>query len=85
MRPPQAIHNWQMDQKADLNQTEQKPQYISAFRALSGYIRLHLWAFIGVFCCTLIAILSELLQPFLMKIAIDDNLLAGKNDYKACL
>ncbi|MGG1598978.1 ABC transporter ATP-binding protein [Paenibacillus naphthalenovorans] len=85
MRPPQAIHNWQMDQKADLNQPEQKPQYISAFRALSGYIRLHLWAFIGVFCCTLIAILSELLQPFLMKIAIDDNLLAGKNDYKGLL
>lgn len=85
MRPAQAIHNWQMDQKADPNLPEQKPQYVSAFRALSGYVRPHIWAFIGVFCCTLIAILSDLLQPFLMKIAIDDNLLAGRNDYKGLL
>lgn len=85
MRPAQAIHNWQTDQKADPNLPEQKPQYISAFRALSGYVRPHIWAFIGVFCCTLIAILSDLLQPFLMKIAIDDNLLAGRNDYKGLL
>ncbi|CAM4325106.1 ABC transporter ATP-binding protein/permease [Paenibacillus alkaliterrae] len=85
MRPAQAIHNWQTDQKADPNLPEQKPQYVSAFRALSGYVRPHIWAFIGVFCCTLIAILSDLLQPFLMKIAIDDNLLAGKNDYKGLL
>ncbi|RCW47391.1 ABC transporter ATP-binding protein [Paenibacillus prosopidis] len=85
MRPAQAIHNWQTDQKADPNLPEQKPQYVSAFRALSGYVRPHIWAFIGVFCCTLIAILSDLLQPFLMKIAIDDNLLAGRNDYKGLL
>jgi len=85
MRPAQAIHNWQADQKADPNQPEQKPEYVSAFRTLSVYARPHLWAFIGVFCCTLIAILSDLLQPFLMKIAIDDNLLSGKNDYKGLL
>ncbi|WP_036720491.1 ABC transporter ATP-binding protein [Paenibacillus harenae] len=85
MRPAQANHNWQADQKGDPNLPEQKPQYVSAFRALSGYVRPHIWAFIGVFCCTLIAILSDLLQPFLMKIAIDDNLLAGKNDYKGLL
>nr|WP_223829463.1 ABC transporter ATP-binding protein [Paenibacillus arenilitoris] len=64
---------------------EQKPQYVSAFRALSGYIKPHIWAFVGVFFCTLIAILSDLLQPFLMKIAIDDNLMAGKNDYRGLL
>ncbi|MBH5317406.1 ABC transporter ATP-binding protein [Paenibacillus sp. GSMTC-2017] len=85
MRPAQAIHNWQADQKADLNQSEQKPPYISAFRALSGHIKLHRLGFIGVFLCTLIAILSELLQPYLMKVAIDDNLLAGKNDYGSLL
>jgi len=85
MRSAQAIHNWQADQKGDPNMPEQKPQYFSAFRVLSGYIRPHLWAFIGVFCCTLIAILSDLFQPYLMKIAIDDNLLAGKNDYKGLL
>jgi ATP-binding cassette, subfamily B, multidrug efflux pump len=75
MRPAQAIHNWQMDQKADVNQPQQKPQYISAFRAMSGYIRPHLWGFTLVLCCTIIAILSDLLQPYLMKIAIDDNLM----------
>lgn len=85
MRPAQAIHNWQADQKADSSQADQSPQYVSAFRALSGYIRPHIWAFVGVLCCTVIAILSDLLQPFLMKIAIDDNLLAGKNDYKGLL
>src|SRR5690606_20198559 len=85
MRPAQAIHNWQADQKADPNLPEQKPEYVSAFRALSGYIRPHIWAFVGVFFCTLIAILSDLLQPFLMKIAIDDNLMAGKNDYRSLL
>ena len=81
----QAIHNWQQDQKADPNMPEQKPQYVSAFRALSGYVKPHLWKFIGVFICTLIAISSELLQPYLMKIAIDDNLLAGKNDFAGLL
>lgn len=81
----QAIHNWKADQKADLNQPEQKPHYISAFKALSGYIKLHRLGFIGVFLCSLIAIMSELLQPFLMKIAIDDNLLAGVNDYRGLL
>ncbi|WP_407923687.1 ABC transporter ATP-binding protein [Cohnella fermenti] len=74
-----------MDQKADLNLPEQKPQYVSAFRALSGYCREHLLGFIGVLVCTVVAILSELLQPYLMKIAIDDNLLAGRNDYGGLL
>ncbi|QKS43335.1 ABC transporter ATP-binding protein (plasmid) [Paenibacillus cellulosilyticus] len=74
-----------MDQKADVNQPEPKPQYVSAFRAMSGYIRPHLWGFTLVLCCTIIAILSDLLQPYLMKIAIDDNLMAGKNDFSALL
>ncbi|WP_139995770.1 ABC transporter ATP-binding protein [Paenibacillus paridis] len=85
MRPAQAIHNWQADQKGDPNMPEQKPEYISAFRTLSGYARPHLWSFIGVFCCTLIAILSDLLQPFLMKIAFDDHLFTGKAEYKGLL
>jgi ATP-binding cassette subfamily B multidrug efflux pump len=77
----QAIKNWQMDQKADLNQPEIKPKYISTFRALSGYIKPHRLAFIGVFLCSLVAIASELLQPYLVKIAIDDNLMIGNNDF----
>jgi ATP-binding cassette subfamily B protein len=74
-----------MDQKADLSQSEQKPQYVSAFRALSGYLREHRAGFAAVFACTIIAILSELLQPYLIKLAIDDNLLAGRNDYGGLL
>ncbi|GFN31712.1 ABC transporter ATP-binding protein [Paenibacillus xylaniclasticus] len=85
MRPAQAIHNWQLDQKSDPNLPEQKPQYVSAFRALSRYVRPHLVSFGLVFLFTIIAILSDLLQPYLMKIAIDDNLLAGHNDYKGLL
>jgi ATP-binding cassette subfamily B multidrug efflux pump len=55
---PQAINNWQMDQKNDLSQPAAKPKYISTFRALSGYIKPHRWAFIVVFICSLIAIAS---------------------------
>lgn len=89
MRQLNSGHNWQLDQKlgqhADKKNPEQKPQYVSAFRALSGYVKPHIWALVGVFICTVIAILSDLLQPYLMKIAIDDNLMAGNNDYKALL
>nr|WP_246070464.1 ABC transporter ATP-binding protein [Paenibacillus kobensis] len=74
-----------MDQKADPNMPEQKPQYVSAFRALSRYVRPHIVSFSLVFLFTIIAILSDLLQPYLMKIAIDDNLLAGRNDYQGLL
>ncbi|MDH6670035.1 ATP-binding cassette subfamily B multidrug efflux pump [Paenibacillus sp. LBL] len=77
----QAINNWQMDQKADLNAPQAKPKYISTFRALSGYMKEHRLTFAGFIGCTLIAISAELLQPYLMKIAIDDNLMVGKNDY----
>ena len=85
MRLPQSSHNWQMDQKIDPNMKAPKPEYIPAFRTLLRYIKPHIWAFIGVFVCTIIAIMSDLLQPYLMKIAIDDNLLAGINDYKGLL
>lgn len=81
---PQAIKNWQMDQKAELNGPAVKPKYISTFRVLSKYIKPHRLAFIGVFFCTIIAIAAELLQPFLVKIAIDDHLMAGK-DYTGLL
>lgn len=81
----QAIKNWQMDQKADLNEPKEKPKYISTFRALSGYMLEHKFTFIGFIICTLIAISGELLQPYLLKLVIDDNLMIGKNDYKGLL
>ena len=81
----QAINNWQMDQKADLSLPAPKPKYISTFRVLFGYAKAHRLAFLGVFGCILIAIAADLLQPYLVKIAIDDNLMAGKNDYGGIL
>ncbi|GBF72934.1 ABC transporter [Paenibacillus sp. 598K] len=81
----QAINNWQMDQKADLNAPKEQVKYISTFKALSGYMRAHRLTFAGFILCTLIAITAELLQPYLVKIAIDDNLLAGRGDYRGLL
>ncbi|WP_337098337.1 ABC transporter ATP-binding protein [Paenibacillus sp. YIM B09110] len=82
---PQAINNWQMDQKADLSQPAAKPKYISTFRALGGYAKPHWLAFLGVFLFTIIAIAAELLQPYLVKIAIDDKLIGGNGDYSGLL
>ncbi|OIA99592.1 ABC transporter [Paenibacillus sp. LC231] len=81
----QAINNWQLDQKADLNAPHSKPKYISTFRALSGYMKEYRLIFAGFIGCTLIAISAELLQPYLMKIAIDDNLMVGKNDFRGLM
>lgn len=81
----QAINNWQMDQKADPNAPAPKAKPVSTIRALSGYMKEHRLTFAGFIGCTLIAISAELLQPYLMKIAIDDNLLVGKNDVRGLM
>lgn len=59
--------------------------YKSAFRDLSVYARPHRVTFIIVFFCTVLSIAADLLQPYLVKIAIDDNLMVGKNDYRTLL
>ncbi|GIO89445.1 MULTISPECIES: ABC transporter ATP-binding protein [Paenibacillus] len=81
----QAINNWQMDQKADPNAPVPKTKPVSTIRALSGYMKEHRLTFAAFIGCTLIAISAELLQPYLMKIAIDDNLLVGKNDVRGLM
>ncbi|SFD57357.1 ATP-binding cassette, subfamily B [Paenibacillus catalpae] len=81
---PQAINNWQTDQNSGQGK-QPKPQYRSAFRILSSYITPHRKTFSLVAICTVIAIASELFQPFLVKIAIDDNLMAGNNDFSSLL
>jgi ATP-binding cassette subfamily B protein len=53
-----------------------------AFVSILAYARPHRWTFVLIFFCTLLAIAGDLLQPYLVKIAIDDNLLIGKNDMK---
>ncbi|MFD0712340.1 ABC transporter ATP-binding protein [Paenibacillus sp. GCM10027626] len=55
------------------------------FGTLLRYARPHRRTFLLVVCCAVIAIAADLLQPYLMKIAIDDNLMAGKNDFGTIL
>lgn len=81
----QAIKNWEMDQKGGLDEPKEKPKYTSTIRALSGYMLEHKYIFAGFIFCTLIAISAELLQPYLLKLVIDDNLMIGKNDYNSLL
>ncbi|AEI43051.1 ABC transporter ATP-binding protein [Paenibacillus mucilaginosus] len=49
----------------------------AAFRGLYSYARPHSRKFALVLVCTLLAISGDLLQPFLVKIAIDDHLAKG--------
>lgn len=55
------------------------------FRFLFSYAKPLRWTFFSVFVCTLVAIAADLLQPYLVKIAIDDNIMIGKNDYGALI
>jgi ATP-binding cassette subfamily B protein len=52
----------------------------SAFRAISGYARPHAWTFTAIALCSLLGISADLLQPYLVKIVIDDHLAVGRND-----
>lgn len=79
---PQAINNWQMDQKAAMGK-QQKPEYKSAFRILGSYVKPHRNTFLLVAVCTVIAIAAELFQPYLVKIAIDDHLMTGDRQFSS--
>ncbi|OPH60936.1 ABC transporter [Paenibacillus ferrarius] len=57
----------------------------SSFRFLSGYAKPHRFTFAAVVFCALLGIAADLFQPYLVKIAIDDNLMIGKNDYNSLL
>nr|WP_261381739.1 ABC transporter ATP-binding protein [Paenibacillus cremeus] len=50
-----------------------------------AYARPHRTKFLSIFLCTFLAIAADLLQPYLVKIAIDDNLSVGKNDFRMLL
>ncbi|SEG17478.1 ABC transporter ATP-binding protein [Paenibacillus sp. UNC499MF] len=54
-----------------------RPGRLAAFKATLTYAKPHKLTFIGIFFCSLIAIVAELLQPYLVKIAIDDHLFGG--------
>jgi ATP-binding cassette subfamily B protein len=49
----------------------------AAFRAIFAYAKPHRFKFVLVFGCSLLAILADLMQPYLVKIAIDDHLMAA--------
>lgn len=53
-----------------------------AFKAIVSYAKPHRYKFIGVFVCALLAIAADLLQPYLVKIAIDDHLSVGDRNFK---
>ncbi|GAA3399494.1 ABC transporter ATP-binding protein [Paenibacillus hodogayensis] len=62
-----------------------KEERSAAFRFITAYARPFRGRFALIFLFTLLAIAADLLQPYLVKIAIDDNLLAGRNDYRMLL
>ncbi|MDP9700677.1 ATP-binding cassette subfamily B protein [Paenibacillus intestini] len=50
----------------------------ASFQEMMGYAKPHRWAFAGIFLCSLLGISADLLQPYLVKIAIDDHLAVGQ-------
>ncbi|MBJ9992205.1 MULTISPECIES: ABC transporter ATP-binding protein [Paenibacillus] len=58
----------------------EKKRSFEAFRAILAYGKPHKWAFAGVFVCAILGISADLLQPYLVKIVIDDHLAVGGRD-----
>ncbi|MBD2845786.1 ABC transporter ATP-binding protein [Paenibacillus sp. IB182496] len=65
--------------EADINPNYEvtKEQRRQAFRAMLAYARPHRLLFAAVFFCAIFAISADLMQPLLVKIAIDENVLFG--------
>ena len=57
----------------------------TALRSLLAYGKPHRRQFTLVFFLTLFAVAADLLQPYLVKVAIDDNIMVGKNDFRMLL
>lgn len=55
------------------------PIRYEALRSILAYARPHRWTFVGIFFATMLAIAADLLQPYLVKIVIDDHIAAGQN------
>jgi len=58
---------------------------LTSLRRVLGFAKPFRNTFLLIVGCTLLAIVGDLLQPYLVKIAIDDNLLNGKNDFRMLL
>lgn len=72
-----------MDKKSSRQLT--RAEKWASFRAIIAYAKPHRLTFVIVFFCSLFAIIADLLQPYLITIAIDDNLTTGKNDMSQLL
>ncbi|REE69566.1 ATP-binding cassette subfamily B protein [Paenibacillus taihuensis] len=48
-----------------------------AYKGLMSYAKPHTKTFLAVFGCIIVAITADLLQPYLVKVAIDDHLMKG--------
>lgn len=56
-----------------------KEEHKQAFRTMFRYAKPYRATFLFVFACTFFAIGADLLQPYLVKIAIDDHVLTGEH------
>lgn len=64
---------------------KEKLKYISAFKVMYLYAKPHQATFLLAIVCTLLAIGADLLQPYLVKVAIDEHLLNGERDFGTIL
>ncbi|WP_284638684.1 ABC transporter ATP-binding protein [Paenibacillus silviterrae] len=77
---PKEANGGKQEEEINASYHVSPEQRRQAFRAMLSYIVPHRRKFVTVFCFTFLAIAADLLQPYLVKIAIDDNLAIGKND-----
>jgi ATP-binding cassette, subfamily B, multidrug efflux pump len=77
---PKEANGGKQEEEINASYHVSPEQRRQAFRAMLSYIVPHRSKFVTVFCFTFLAIAADLLQPYLVKIAIDDNLAIGKND-----
>ncbi|MFC0213089.1 ABC transporter ATP-binding protein [Paenibacillus chartarius] len=78
-RKPGASQNRQQPEiSASYSATAQERK--EAFRHIFAYGKPHRWTFALVCVCAVLAILADLLQPYLVKVVIDDHLMEGRTD-----
>ncbi|WP_240548174.1 ABC transporter ATP-binding protein [Paenibacillus lignilyticus] len=71
------ITNGQLDARTDIPLSPSKESNKEAYKGLIGYAKPYRLTFLAVFGCIIVAIAADLLQPYLVKIAIDDHLMKG--------
>lgn len=63
--------------KPDAAQDISREDRMRSFAAMLAYAKPYRLTFLAVFACTFFAIGADLLQPYLVKVAIDENMLTG--------